>query len=50
MKNLHNMVLIIDLILALMKIESNFQHNVVSSRGARGLLQVKPSLAKFIAQ
>lgn len=38
------------LILALMKIESNFQHNVVSSRGARGLLQVKPSLAKFIAR
>lgn len=38
------------LILALMKIESNFQHDVVSSRGARGLLQVKPSLAKFIAQ
>lgn len=38
------------LILALMKIESNFQHDVVSSRGARGLLQVKPSLAKFIAR
>lgn len=37
------------LILALMKIESNFQQDVVSSRGARGLLQVKPSLAKFIA-
>jgi soluble lytic murein transglycosylase len=38
------------LILALMKIESNFQYDAVSSRGARGLLQVKPSLAKFIAQ
>lgn len=38
------------LILALMKIESNFQHDVVSSMGARGLLQVKPSFAKFVAQ
>ncbi|MBS1238450.1 MAG: soluble lytic murein transglycosylase [Deltaproteobacteria bacterium] len=38
------------LVLALMKIESNFKHNAVSSMGARGLLQVKPSVAKFIAQ
>jgi soluble lytic murein transglycosylase len=38
------------LVLALMKIESNFQHDAVSSQGARGLLQVKPSLAKFIAK
>jgi soluble lytic murein transglycosylase len=38
------------LILALMKIESNFQDGAVSSKGARGLLQVKPSVAKFIAQ
>jgi soluble lytic murein transglycosylase len=38
------------LILALMKIESNFKHDAVSSMGARGLLQVKPSHAKFIAQ
>ena len=38
------------LILALMKIESNFKHDAVSSMGARGLLQVKPSVAKFIAQ
>lgn len=38
------------LILALMKVESNFQYDAVSSRGARGLLQVKPSLAKYIAK
>jgi soluble lytic murein transglycosylase len=38
------------LVLALMKIESNFKHDAVSSMGARGLLQVKPSVAKFIAQ
>lgn len=38
------------LILAIMKIESNFKHDAVSSKGARGLLQVKPSHAKYIAQ
>jgi len=38
------------LILAMMKIESNFRHKAVSSKGARGLLQVKPSHAKFIAR
>ncbi len=38
------------LVLALMKIESNFKYDAVSSMGARGLLQVKPSVAKFIAQ
>lgn len=38
------------LILALMKIESNFKDGAVSSMGARGLLQIKPSVAKFIAQ
>jgi soluble lytic murein transglycosylase len=38
------------LVLALMKIESNFKDDAISSMGARGLLQVKPSLAKFIAQ
>ncbi|MDD5009180.1 MAG: lytic transglycosylase domain-containing protein [Syntrophorhabdaceae bacterium] len=37
------------LILAMMKVESNFRHDAVSSRGARGLLQIKPSLAKHIA-
>lgn len=38
------------LVLALMKIESNFKHNAVSKKGARGLLQVKPSLARYIAE
>jgi soluble lytic murein transglycosylase len=38
------------LVLALMKIESNFKYDAVSSMGARGLLQVKPSVAKYIAQ
>ncbi|HEX2965513.1 MAG TPA: lytic transglycosylase domain-containing protein [Syntrophorhabdaceae bacterium] len=37
------------LILALMKIESNFKNDAVSSKGARGLLQVKPSVARYIA-
>jgi soluble lytic murein transglycosylase len=37
------------LILAMMKVESNFKHDAVSSMGARGLLQIKPSLAKHIA-
>ena len=38
------------LVLALMKIESNFRYDAVSKRGARGLMQVKPSLAKYIAE
>ncbi len=38
------------LILAIMKVESNFRHKAVSSRGARGLLQLKPSLARYIAK
>ena len=38
------------LVLALMKVESNFRHDAVSKKGARGLLQVKPSLAKCIAE
>ena len=38
------------LILALIKTESNFRQDAVSKRGARGLLQVKPSLAKDIAE
>ncbi len=38
------------LVLAVMKVESNFRLDAVSSRGARGLLQVRPSLAKYIAQ
>jgi soluble lytic murein transglycosylase len=38
------------LVLALMKIESNFRYDAVSKQGARGLMQVKPSLAKYIAE
>jgi soluble lytic murein transglycosylase len=38
------------LVLAIMKIESNFQQDAVSRKGARGLLQIKPSLARYIAQ
>lgn len=38
------------LVLAIMKIESNFRQDAVSRKGARGLLQVKPSHAKYIAQ
>ena len=37
------------LVLAIMKVESNFKHKAVSSKGARGLLQVRPSHAKYIA-
>lgn len=37
------------LVLAVIKVESNFKPDAVSSRGARGLLQLKPSVAKFIA-
>lgn len=38
------------LVLAIMKVESNFRHDAISRKGARGLLQVKPSLAKHIAR
>lgn len=38
------------LILALVKIESNFRYDAVFEQGARGLLQVKPALAKYIAE
>jgi soluble lytic murein transglycosylase len=38
------------LILALMKVESNFKHDAVSRKGAIGLLQIKPSLAKTVAK
>jgi len=36
------------LVLAVMKVESNFKNEAISRKGARGLLQVKPSLAKHI--
>ena len=38
------------LVLAVIKVESNFRHDAVSHRGAHGLMQVKPALAKFIAK
>ena len=38
------------LVLAMMKVESNFKYKAVSPQGARGLMQVQPSLAKFIAK
>ncbi len=38
------------LMLAVMKVESNYRQNAVSSKGARGLLQIKPSVAKYIAK
>lgn len=38
------------LVLAVIKVESNFKNNAVSNKGARGLLQIKPSLAKYIAK
>lgn len=37
------------LVLAIMKVESNFRYGAISKKGARGLLQVKPSLARYIA-
>jgi soluble lytic murein transglycosylase len=33
-----------------MKVESNFKNDAISRKGARGLLQVKPSLARYIAK
>jgi soluble lytic murein transglycosylase len=38
------------LILALMKVESNFRHDAISKRGARGLMQVRPTFAKYTAE
>jgi soluble lytic murein transglycosylase len=38
------------LVLAVIRVESNFKNNAVSCKGARGLLQIKPSLAKYIAK
>ena len=38
------------LALALIKVESNFRQDVVSHKGAHGLFQIKPSLAKCIAK
>jgi len=38
------------LILAIMKVESNFRNDAVSRRGARGLMQINPSSARIIAR
>ncbi len=38
------------LILAVIKVESNFRNEAVSKMGARGLLQIKPSLARHISK
>jgi soluble lytic murein transglycosylase len=38
------------LILAVMKVESNFRSDAVSRMGARGLLQIKPSLARGLSR
>ncbi|MHB8110063.1 MAG: lytic transglycosylase domain-containing protein [Syntrophorhabdaceae bacterium] len=38
------------LVLAIMKVESNFKNEAVSRRGARGLMQINPSSAKMIAR
>ena len=38
------------LALAVIKVESNFSQDVVSEKGARGLFQIKPSLARYIAK
>jgi soluble lytic murein transglycosylase len=38
------------LALAVIEAESNFKQDAVSNKGARGLMQIKPSLAKYIAK
>lgn len=38
------------LVLAMMKVESNYRHTAVSPKGARGLLQVKPAFARHMAR
>lgn len=38
------------LILAIMKVESNFRNEAISRRGARGLMQINPSSARLIAR
>lgn len=36
------------LVLAVIEVESRFQHGVVSNMGARGLMQIRPALAKAL--
>jgi soluble lytic murein transglycosylase len=38
------------LVLALMKVESNFRHDAVSPKGAIGLLQIRPVLGRKVAR
>jgi soluble lytic murein transglycosylase len=38
------------LILAVMKVESNFRHDATSPKGAQGLLQITPGLGKEVAR
>jgi len=38
------------LVLAIIKVESNFRHNATSRDGSWGLMQIKPTLAKFISK
>jgi len=38
------------LVLAIMKVESNFRNDAISRRGARGLMQINPSSARSIAR
>ncbi|MCL2586889.1 MAG: lytic transglycosylase domain-containing protein [Firmicutes bacterium] len=39
-----------DLIASIIRAESGFRHNVISSKGAVGLMQLMPSTARWIAQ
>jgi len=38
------------LVLALIEVESNYRHDVISPDGSKGLMQLKPSTARAIAQ
>jgi len=38
------------LVLAVIEVESNYRHDAISRRGARGLMQLKPSTAQEVAQ